>query len=297
MSRAVTCILNDSAGSHRAAEARRLIARVAAEHGGEACILLSLDGSALPILAGKARSEGALVVAGGGDGTIGTIAAALVDTNIALGILPMGTRNHFAKDLGIPLDLESAVRTLFTGRIDRVDVAEVNGRVFVNNSSIGIYPQMARERNRERRRGRSGWPALARAAAHLLERSPMLHVDVDVDQGRRLSSDTPLVFVGNNRYAIEGLLLGSRASLRRGALWVCVAPGCDRFRLLGLALRGLLGRVHDSDLSTFDTVEAWVRLHRDFVEVATDGEVNVMRVPLHYRIRPAALRVVVPQVN
>jgi diacylglycerol kinase family enzyme len=86
-------------------------------------------------------------VAGGGDGTSGTVAAVLVDTNVALGVLPMGTRNPFAKDLGNPLDRKPAVRTLFTGRIDCVDVAEVNGRVFVNNSSIGIYPQIARERN------------------------------------------------------------------------------------------------------------------------------------------------------
>jgi diacylglycerol kinase family enzyme len=293
----VTCILNGSAGSHRAAEARRLITRITAEHGGTAHILLSPDGSALSLLAEKALADSALLVAGGGDGTIGTVAAALVDTNVALGILPMGTRNHFAKDLGIPLDLETAVRTLFTGRIDCVDVAEVNGRVFVNNSSIGIYPQIARERNRERHRGHRGWSALARAAAQLIRRSPMLHVEIDIDHGRRLSSQTPIVFVGNNRYSIEGLFLGSRGSLRRGSLWVCVAPDSDRFRLLGLALRGLLGRVRDSDFATFDGVEAWVRMHRAFIEVATDGEVNLMRTPLHYRIRPGALRVVVPRAS
>ncbi|MCW6512151.1 diacylglycerol/lipid kinase family protein [Lichenifustis flavocetrariae] len=297
MSRVVTCILNESAGSHRAAEARRLITRIAAEQGGTAHIILSTDGSTLSMLAGQALADGALLAAGGGDGTVGTVAAALVDTNVALGVLPMGTRNHFAKDLGIPLGLEAAVRTLFTGRIDSVDVAEVNGRVFVNNSSIGIYPQIARERSLERHRGGRGWSALARAAARLLRRSPMLHVDLDVDQGQWLSTETSLVFVGNNRYSIEGLFLGSRASLRSGSLWIFVAPGSNRFTLLGLALRGLMGRVHDSDLATFDGVQASVRMHRAFVEVATDGEVNLMPTPLHYRIRPAALRVVVPQAS
>jgi diacylglycerol kinase family enzyme len=88
----------------------------------------------------------AVVVAGGGDGTVNAVAGVLAGTEKPLGVLPLGTLNHFAKDLGIPHEVERAVQLLGTGAPRRVDVAEVNGRVFVNNSSIGVYPLAVRER-------------------------------------------------------------------------------------------------------------------------------------------------------
>src|SRR5947209_12320467 len=112
----LTCILNDKAGSNSAAEARALIAQVAAKRGWEARVQSSSDGADLSLLAAEARAVGGLVVGGGGDGTIAAVAAALVGTETALGVLPMGTPNHFAKDLGIPLELEKAVHTLVTGK-------------------------------------------------------------------------------------------------------------------------------------------------------------------------------------
>jgi diacylglycerol kinase family enzyme len=150
----LTCILNDKAGSNNTAEARALIGRVASERGWEARVLLSSSGSSLPSLAEQACAAGGLVVSGGGDGTIAAVAAALVGKDAVLGVLPMGTLNHFAKDLGIPLELEKAVQTLFTGKVARVDVGEVNGRVFLNNSSIGFYPRLVQERERQQRQGR-----------------------------------------------------------------------------------------------------------------------------------------------
>ena len=161
----LTCILNQKAGSNDAGAARAMLARVAAERGQEARVLLSAHGAELPALAAEARAAGGVVVAGGGDGTIAAVAAALVDTDVTLGVLPLGTLNHFAKDLGIPLDLEAAVRTLFAGNVARVDVGEVNGRIFLNNSSIGFYPQIVRERERLQRHGTGKWVAVARAAA------------------------------------------------------------------------------------------------------------------------------------
>ena len=294
MEQVLTCILNDKAGSSSAAEAQALITRVAVERGWEARVLISSDGADLNSLADQARAAGGLVVGGGGDGTIAAVAAALVGTDTTLGVLPMGTLNHFAKDLGIPLELEKAVQTLFTGKVARVDVGEVNGRIFLNNSSIGFYPSIVQEREREQRQGRSKWVAFVQAAALIVQQSRTLHVELDEDHSRRQSYDTPFVFIGNNRYAVAGLEIGTRAILDGGKLWVCAAPYAGRLTLIALALEALLGFVRDADLAAFETEQTDVHMHRDHVQVATDGEVNVMRTPLHYRSRPGALRVVVP---
>jgi diacylglycerol kinase family enzyme len=290
----LTCILNDKAGSSSAAEAQALITRVAVKRGWEARVLISSDGADLNSLADRARAAGGLVVGGGGDGTIAAVAAALVGTDTTLGVLPMGTLNHFARDLGIPLELENAVQTLFTGKVARVDVGEVNGRMFLNNSSIGFYPRIVQEREREQPHGRSKWVAFVQAAARIVQQPRTLHVELDEDHSRRQSYDTPFVFIGNNRYSLTGLEIGTRAILDGGKLWVCAAPYAGRLTLIALALEALLGLVRDADLAAFETEQTDVHTHRDHVRVATDGEVNVMRTPLHYRSRPGALRVVVP---
>ena len=297
MERVLTCILNDKAGSNSAAEAHELITKVAAKRGWEARVLNFSDGVDLNSIAAEARAVGGLVVGGGGDGTISAVAAALVGTDTALGVLPLGTLNHFAKDLGIPLELEKAVETLFTGKIARVDIGEVNGRIFLNNSSIGFYPRIVQVRTCEQRRGRSKWVAFAQAAAHVVQQSRTLHVELHEDSRQLQSYDTPFVFIGNNRYAVAGLEIGTRAILDGGKLWVCAAPNAGRLKLFALALEALLGFVRDADLSTFETEQTEVHMHRDHVQVATDGEVNVMRTPLHYRSRPGALRVVVPSAD
>ena len=294
MEQVLTCILNDKAGSSSAAEAQALITRVAVERGWEAHVLISSDGANLNSLADQAGAAGGLVVGGGGDGTIAAVAAALVGTDTTLGVLPMGTLNHFAKDLGIPLELEKAVQTLFTGKVARVDVGEVNGRIFLNNSSIGFYPSIVQEREREQRKGRSKWVAFVQAATLIVQKPRTLHVELDEDHSRRQSYDTPFVFIGNNRYAVAGREIGKRAILDGGKLWVCAAPYAGRLTLIALALEALLGFVRDADLAAFETEQTDVHMHRDHVQVATDGEVNVMRTPLHYRSRPGALRVVVP---
>lgn len=291
----VTCILNCKAGSHEAAEGQELIQRIASEQGRSARVVVCSGGEDLGALARQAQKAGGLVAAGGGDGTVSAVAAALVDSDVPLGVLPMGTLNHFAKDLGIPLDLEGAVRTLFTGSQTRVDVGEVNGRVFLNNSSVGLYPQIVREREREQQHGRSKWVAFAHATAHVLRRGITLHVGVEDDCGGARVLDTPFLFVGNNPYEITGLEIGKRARLDCGTLWLCAAPYASRANLLYLVIGALLGRVSSADLTRRDVTEVLIRTRRRRLHVATDGEVTLMQTPLHYRIRPGALRVVVPR--
>src|SRR3954451_10797613 len=105
-----------------------------------------------------ARTSEAVIVAAGGDGTIGAVAAALVGSDKILGVLPVGTLNHFAKDLKIPLDLENAVLTIAKGETAAVDVVEVNVRIFINNSSLGLYPHIVSRREAQQQRlSRGKW--------------------------------------------------------------------------------------------------------------------------------------------
>ena len=167
--RALSLILNGGAGTNRADEAHEVIARIAAESGATVRIHLAGSGSDVCGLARRAVEQGAaVVVAGGGDGTVNAVASILLGRDMALGVLPLGTLNHFAKDLGIPLDIEAATRTIFQGRQVSVDVGEVNDRIFLNNSSLGIYPRIVRYREAQRAQGQNKWIAFARAilAAH-----------------------------------------------------------------------------------------------------------------------------------
>ena len=293
MQKVLTCILNGKAGSGGAAKSQALIEQMAAEQGWQARVRICSGGDDLAALADQGRAAGGLVVAGGGDGTIAAVASALVDTETPLGVLPMGTLNHFAKDLGIPLDLEKAVQALFTGKVAQVDVGEVNGRIFLNNSSIGFYPRIVRERESQQRQGSGKWVAFAKAAAHIVQKSRKLHVALDDDQNQRQAYDTPFLFIGNNRYAVAGLEIGTRAALDGGKLWVCAAPDAGRFSLFLLVVQALLGFVRDADLAAFETDQTDVKTNRRHLHVATDGEVTLMQTPLHYRSRPGALRVVV----
>ena len=237
-----------------------------------------------------------LIVAGGGDGTVSSVAAALAGTEIALGVLPLGTLNHFAKDLGIPADLADAVAVLAEGRIGRVDVGEVNGRIFVNNSSLGLYPDIVRDRERQQRRlGRGKWPALVWATIGALRRYPFMGVSLVVD-GKPVSRRTPFVFVGNNAYAIDGIGLGARARLDEGRLFVYLTPRLRTRDLPLLFAKALIGRARQS--GEFEIVaarEVWIHRSRSRrVHVAFDGEVTTMNTPLHFRTHPKALRVVRP---
>lgn len=274
--------------------AREQLDHLFAEHSTPARIVIVQSGDEILFHARQAAGGGRPVVAGGGDGTVNAVASTLAGTNTVLGVLPLGTLNHFAKDLGIPLELAGAVRTILTGRVETVDVGEVNGQVFLNNSSLGVYSQLVRGREAEQNRGHNKWVAFAMAAFATLRHPLPLHVHLQLDGAEALARRTPLLFVGNNRYIMDGLRIGRRIRLDAGQLWVCTAPQAGRGQLLCLAVRALAGRLRLDDLDARNATEFWVETQRRNVEVAWDGEVTTMASPLHYRIRPRALRVMVP---
>ena len=243
----------------------------------------------------KAVEDGCeTLVAGGGDGTINTAAQILLGHNVSLGVLPLGTLNHFAKDLGIPLELDAAAQVVLDGVVCAVDVGEVNGRVFLNNSSLGVYPAVVRLRERYQASGLGKWIAALWASLAVLRRDPFMAVRIIVED-QAIVRRTPFVFVGNNEYKMVGLHAGSRASLVSGHLSVYVLNAERRRGLLLLASRVLfrgVQRVQELDLLTVE--EAVIETKRRRLPVATDGEVVPLESPLRYRIRPAALTVHVP---
>lgn len=236
-----------------------------------------------------------MIVAAGGDGTVSTVAAELVSTEKILGVLPLGTLNHFAKDLHLPLDLEGAVRTIVRRHVASVDVGEVNGRVFVNNSSLGIYPHIVHRRVAEQMRLRMGkWPAFIWASMHAFRRFPFLDLRIEV-KGKTLRRETPFLFVGNNEYEMIGFRIGARRRLDAGKLDLYLTRRVGRWGLIRLALRALLGHLaQEKDFEAYLVEETFVEARRHLILVAADGEVKWMESPLHYRSRPRALRVIVP---
>ena len=236
-----------------------------------------------------------VVVAAGGDGTQSAIAAALVGTSTPMGVLPMGTLNHFARDLGIPLELAEAARVIVMGRPRRIDVAQVNDQVFINNSSIGLYPQVVRHRDEQRERlGRGKWLAMLLAFAAVFKRFPSVRLRMTVN-GESWLRTTPFVFIGNNRYEIEGLNLGRRGSLEGGELCVYFPNRTGRLGMLRLTFRALLGRLRqDKDFNALSAAEVLMDTPRKALTVAVDGEVRRFAPPLHYRILPKALNVILP---
>ena len=294
--RLIPVILNSSSGPDRKSSRSDEIRDAFLTAGIEADLVPVDNPSDISASARDLISRGSdTVVAAGGDGTVSAVGAALVGTDAALGVIPAGTFNPFARDVGLPLDLESAAAVIAAGHTRTVDVGELNGRVFLNNSSLGVYPVLVYEREKFVRRGLDKRLALLPAAIATLSRFPNLTVRVRSDVVA-IAARTPFVFVGNNEYALAGLQAASRSSIDRGRLQLCVTAQLRPGGLLRLALLALIGRIHTaSDLHT--TVATWVRVDtlRHRVRVALDGEVLLMETPLNYTIRPAALRVLTPE--
>lgn len=292
----VAVIVNGSAGDGH--DENRL-AEIEAQFRDAGCSATAVLASAHEMAAAveTALRDGARTIAvGGGDGSLGLVAAILAGRNVTLGILPMGTLNHFAKDLDIPLDLAAAVRTVLHGHVAKVDVGEVNGSVFINNSSLGIYPDMVRLRERQRQRfGTGKWLAFAAAIWSVLRRGARLTLRI-AGADRELIRHTPFVFVGNNEYRHAGMDLGSRESLQGGVLGVYTTRRQGFFGILGITLKGLAGRLDEgSDYDALSAKEVVIETRRHRVRVANDGEVQWMTSPLRYRSRVAALQVMVPE--
>lgn len=290
-------IINATSGTNDKESASERLRELFAARGLKPRLTLARSGEEIVELARRAvREDCNPVVAGGGDGTINAVASQVVGTNRLFGVLPLGTLNHFAKDLKIPLDLEGAAGNILDGRAVSVDVGEVNGRIFLNNSSLGLYPSIVRHREKQQERlGRGKWPAFIWATLSVLRRYPFLTVRLSTDD-QEMIRRTPFIFVGNNEYEMESFNVGARSCLDAGHLSLYTAHRTGRLGLLRFAFRALFGGLRDeNDFDAICTKEVFVETRRSRLRVATDGEVTVMNTPLHYRVLPGALRVLVPR--
>jgi YegS/Rv2252/BmrU family lipid kinase len=295
----IAVVINAGAGQGNGGELADKVVAAFARHGLAAQVSLARDGAQVAGAVRAALAQGArTVVGGGGDGTLNQVASTLLEhagETAALGVLPLGTLNHFAKDLGIPLELEEAVAVIARGQVVEVDTAEVNGKLFLNNSSIGLYPDIVHERERQQARlGRGKWPAFVWACLAALRRFPFHTVTLSVE-GQKHVRQTAFVFVGNNDYCMQGVDIGERACLDAGQLCVYVARHATRWGLFVFALAALFGQLQRvRGLDHLLTEQLRIETHTPTVRVATDGEVAELDTPLEYRSRPRSLRVLVP---
>jgi diacylglycerol kinase family enzyme len=257
----------------------------------------TLDGSAIEQAARDAlRSDIDGIIAGGGDGTLNTIANVLCGSGKAYGVLPLGTHNHFAKDLGIPLDLEQAVAAIAAGEATELPVAEVNGRIFLNFSGLGFHPELVRHRDAQRRTlGRQKWSAMIVAMVRVFTRFPIIRVRLSAPE-MTLRRITPSVIVCNNPHQMKVFGVESASVPQRGLLNVYVARRGSRMGMIWLFVRALFKSLdHGENFESIALREVTIDTAHRHARVSIDGEVTDMRPPLRYKVRESGLRVIVPR--
>lgn len=243
-----------------------------------------------------ARSGVRRVAVAGGDGTIALAADLAARASIELGVVPGGTLNHLADDLGIPDDIDESLRIAIHGEPRAVDAGSVNGHLFLNTSSVGTYVTFVRIRDRLERY--LGYRLASVAAAfRLLARPYAFTVEVEIE-GKMRSDVTPLVFVGVGERELKLPTLGGRARAGRRGLHLMIVRGRSRARFAALAFaaaaRGTRSVARSPALEAFLVRQFTIRLRQSRARVATDGELHTMEAPLEYRWIADAVRIVVP---
>lgn len=253
-------------------------------------------GADIAAAAKRAAQEGAdVVVALGGDGTQSAVAGALAGSDTVMGVLPGGTFNYFARELGVGETLDAALETLLSGRIRRLDVGEVNGRIFLNNASFGLYPKILEQREAIYKRwGRSRLAAYWSVVLTLWDMRDPMHLSLTLD-GEKRDFYTPLAFVARSAYQLENMGLEGADAVRNGQLALFLAKGHSPRQLMAAAFRlafGKTARGQDFDLLIADEILIETRQSRRLL--AFDGEKAYLARPFRLRVQREALSVIVP---
>lgn len=292
----VVVLANAGSGKKAAARIEALLQPLR-DSGLEVTVRLIRDGRHLPDEARQARNGGyATVIAAGGDGTICSVATELAGSGIAMGIIPLGTFNFFARSLGLPNEPGPALAALMTGGLREVSAGEVNGKLFLNNASLGLYPALLESREAAYARfGRSRlsayWSALRTLATY--DRPSRLRVTVD---GKTNHHRSPVVFVAHNAYQLEQYGMQDGVELiRQGKLAIYIAPELRRWQVLGFALRMFLRTARPyRDFTLEAGTELVIETRARRRTIARDGERDRMAAPFTFRRLPGALKVIVP---
>lgn len=299
--------MNARSGDQAADEARRTIEQVLAAGGRRFELLLVRKGSQVAQTARdaveQAQREGGVVVAAGGDGTINAVAAAVLGSGCTFGVVPLGTFNYFSRTHGIPLETEAAAQLLLSGEPQAVQAGLVNGRVFLVNASLGLYPKLLEEREAYKRQyGRRRWVAAWAALATLLRGHRPLRITLQSEAGGSVESlsevQTPTLFVGNNQLQLAQIGIDEAPEVDRGALVALGLQPVNTMDMLWLIARGAFGQLGSArEVFSFSfrrlTVATGRRPGRR-VKVATDGEVVWLRSPLSFSVAPHPLMLIRP---
>jgi diacylglycerol kinase family enzyme len=296
-------IINPGSGEHDTADTRETLRRVF-EAAGRRFQFMRVDGpaalgSASAAAAAEAKRCQGVLVAVGGDGTINAVAEAAWRAGCLLGVLPQGTFNLFGRNHGIPQELEAAASALLHAQPEPVQVGEVNGRLFLVNASVGLYPQVLQDREYFKRQlGRHRWVAMVSGLVTLFEWRRQLALEIEQD-GRSTRVTTPTLFVGNNRLQFERIGIDAEVAeqVGDGRLAGVIAKPIGNLALLGLVLRGAFGRLGEAEQVrsfAFRTLHVRVLGMRK-MKVAVDGEVGVMTPPLRFAVAQQPLMLMRPQ--
>jgi diacylglycerol kinase family enzyme len=249
---------------------------------------------------GEARNGA--VIASGGDGTINAVAQRVIPTRRPFGLLPMGTFNYFARAHDIPLDLEAAARMVLEGEVTPVQVGALNNRIFLVNASLGLHPQMLQDREEYTKvYGRHRFTAVISGLRTLFRELEPLNIRIEHDNEVE-NVRTPSLFIGNNPLQLERVGLPEADAVERWRLAAILMKPIDSLELVGLILRGALGKLGEADsLRSFEFKQMTVAprsfysRHRMFV--ATDGEQMWMRPPLKFSLTPQPLMLIKPRMH
>ena len=293
----VCVVMNRGSGKKKHVELRAMLNERLAPACGSFELRESRKGSDLPALARKVAAEGFdLVIAAGGDGTQSAVAGALVDRDAVMGVLPGGTFNYFARDLGVGETVEEALDTILEARVEAVDVGDVNGLIFLNNVSLGAYPQILKTREGIYKRwGRSRmaayWSVLV--ALRRLRRPMQLVARVDGQESRYTSA---LVFVARSAYQLDSFGLEGAEEIRRGEFAVLIAKAKHPLPLMRSALRMAMGKsAKNDDFDLILTDELTIETPKRRQLIAHDGEKTALESPFRLKVRHDGLKVLLPR--
>lgn len=295
-------VINAGSGHHNSDDEQAVMARVFTQAGREFEFLAVDTPDQIDEVARRAvrqaKAQGGVVVAAGGDGTINAVARAVLGSGCPFGVLPQGTFNYFGRVHAIPQETEAAARALVGASVSPVQVGQVNGRLFLVNASLGLYPQLLEDREAWKQQfGRSRLVAFVSGMASLLQTRSQLHLQIE-SAGQVAALRTPTLFVGNNHLQLTrvGIAEKDANAVVHGQLAGVVVRPIGTLALFGLLLRGLLGRLGDADnIHSFSFRRLTVTPRgRRRVKVATDGEVNWMQAPLVFEVADQPLLLMVP---
>lgn len=286
--------LNRSSGSKLPPDEYSALVDTAREKGVE-IIELSSDVDCPQVIRDRIRRGTHLFIAAGGDGTVHHVMQALVNSGADLAVIPTGTYNHFARDLGLPLDWREALEVALGGERRQVDTARINDRYFVNNVSIGLYPEAVTLRE-ARGRDYPRWKARLYALYTTMRRYPHVNLTVEAEDRHEVLR-THVFMVSNNAYDLGRVgIEAPRERLTGGHLSVYWLPHATRWALTRYLSRYLAGRVRTiPGFRSFRTRRMRVQSSRRELKIGIDGEVFTMQTPLVMTTVPRSLSVRVPR--